>query len=353
MSKFTDLLNKLNIDETYTKPIKAKPILDSVKENTLYQVPNMNYMADTLWLPETKEGYHFLLVLVDLGTNKFDMEPMIGDTIKSISPNEALEAMQTIFKRRILTMPVGSIRTDGGNEFKGAFEKYCYNNNILLRKAISGRHKQLSNADSLCRQLGRLLNGYMNHMEKKTKKTYREWTDVIDVIRKDLNNIRSVKDFKHQSDIKTNDVIMIGNKYNIGDSVFRKLEKPQTALGKYQNTSNFREGDYRWDTKPRLIKRVLNYPNQFRYILEGIKTASFTEQELMPSKKIEEIKQYNDNNEEILTVKAIIGKKIIKKKLHYLVWWEGFKKSESTFEPEDNLIEDGLQDYIDDYNENN
>jgi hypothetical protein len=28
MSKFTDLLNKLNIDETYTKPIKAKPILD-------------------------------------------------------------------------------------------------------------------------------------------------------------------------------------------------------------------------------------------------------------------------------------------------------------------------------------
>ena len=59
MSKFTDLLNKLNIDETYTKPIKAKPILDSVKENTLYQVPNMNYMADTLWLPETKEGYHY------------------------------------------------------------------------------------------------------------------------------------------------------------------------------------------------------------------------------------------------------------------------------------------------------
>jgi hypothetical protein len=30
----------------------------------------MNYMADTLWLPETKDGYHFLLVLVDLGTNK-------------------------------------------------------------------------------------------------------------------------------------------------------------------------------------------------------------------------------------------------------------------------------------------
>ena len=48
MSKFTDLLNKLNIDETYTKPIKAKPILDTVKENTLYSVPNMNYMADTL-----------------------------------------------------------------------------------------------------------------------------------------------------------------------------------------------------------------------------------------------------------------------------------------------------------------
>jgi hypothetical protein len=68
------LIKKLGINEKYTKPIK-KPIFDKVRENT-YPKANYNYMADLLHLPTTKEGFSYLLVIVDLWSNEFDMEPL-------------------------------------------------------------------------------------------------------------------------------------------------------------------------------------------------------------------------------------------------------------------------------------
>jgi hypothetical protein len=214
-------------------------------------------MADVLHLPTTGWGYRFLLVIVDIGTNEFDIEPMKGTSKSTVSDKEVVEAMKTIFKRKWLNRPDGSIRVDQGNEFKGSFTDYCYKNNILLRRGLGGRHKQLGNIDAFCQQLGRLFNGYMNHMEEKTRKTYRNWTDVIDIVREDLNEIRRVKNTISPFDVKTPDVILTGNKYNVGDKVFRKLEKPKDALGNNQPTANFRVGDYRYDLKPREIKKNL------------------------------------------------------------------------------------------------
>ncbi len=148
-------------------------------------------------------------------------------------------------------------------------------------------------------------------------------------------------------------MVLTGNKYNIGDKVFRKLEKPKDALGKNQNTSNFRAGDFRWELKPREIVRVLPYPKQFRYIIQGFKNVSFTEAELRPAENIQAPKQYDSKGNEVYTVKDIIGKKIINKKIHYLIWFEGEKKTESQWISEKDLIEDGLKDEIDEYNENN
>ena len=48
----------------------------------------------------------------------------------------------------------------------------------------------MANIESLNIILGRLLNGYMNTKELETGKLYREWTNVIDIIRIDLNKIR-------------------------------------------------------------------------------------------------------------------------------------------------------------------
>ena len=58
--------------------------------------------------------------------------------------------------------------------------------------------------ERLNRDLGRLFNGYMNKIEKKTNKVYREWTDIIDSVREKLNifrkrNIDKLKELQNES----------------------------------------------------------------------------------------------------------------------------------------------------------
>jgi len=43
---------------------------------------------------------------------------------------------------------------------------------------------------------------------------------------------------------------------------------------------------------------------------------------------------------------------MIGNKKYYLVWWLGYKKKESTWDPSNNLIKDGLKEYIDEYENN-
>ena len=71
-------------------------------------------------------------------------------------------------------------------------------------------------------------------------------------------------------------------KYKVGDLVNVLLEEPRTMLDKKQPTKNFRMGDLRLEKKKRKITKVLYYngPNPYRYLIEGLPNASYTEQEL-------------------------------------------------------------------------
>ena len=70
-------------------------------------------------------------------------------------------------------------------------------------------------------------------------------------------------------------------KYKVGDIVFFKSDRPLNALGRFQPTNIFREGDFRFNIKdPRAIKSILHYPKNIRYILEGNKKTSYAESEL-------------------------------------------------------------------------
>jgi hypothetical protein len=46
------------------------------------------------------------------------------------------------------------------------------------------------------------------------------------------------------------------------------------------------------------------------------------------------------------TVREIIDKKTIKRKIYYQIWWSGYLKKHATWELKSNLIEDGLQNRI-------
>lgn len=340
MKKFKELIKELNIDERFTKPrLKTQQVFNKVKDN-LPMIEDFNFMADTLYLPETKEGYKYLLVVVDLASNEFDIEPM-----KNVDTKTTSSAFQKMMKRKYLNFPK-IIRTDAGSEFKDKFTKMLTKNDVLQKTALPKRHQQMANVESLNKQLGRLFNGYMNMKEKETGKVFREWTNVIESVRKGLNEIRKIEIKKDVSeyDYPTFDPDA-KPKFKVGDMVHEKLDYPENALGNKQPTENFRVGDVRYSMVPKKIEKVIymnTYP-YYRYMLSGINKASYSEYELIKSRfRTERYK-----------VKAIIDSRDVGRTKEYLVWWQGYKKKEATWEPRKNLIQDGLKNMIDEYEANN
>jgi hypothetical protein len=335
-----ELIKKLKIDETLTKKTKNKQKKYNSIKNNIPLIEDYNFMCDLLELPKTKEGYKYLFAIVDLASDEFDIEPL-----KTKTPDEVLKAYKKCISRPHINKAYASIRTDNGNEFEGVFTKFLYDNSILHKKNLPNRHKQMANVERLNYELGRLFNGYMNYKETETGKVYREWTDVLDIVRTDLNKFRKKK-LNRSTNIDNLPVfpmdIAKNPKYKIGDIVHQKLDTPENALGNKQPTSNFRVADYRYSNVPKKIVRVLymnDYP-YYRYLLEGLPNVSYSEYELLPSKE----------KETKYKVKKIIGKKKVKNKTYFLVWWQGYLKKDSTWEEEKQLLEDGLQNEINEYN---
>lgn len=333
------IIKKLNIDEKLTKPRTNKQKIFNHIKNNIPLLEDYNFMADLMELPTTKEKFKYLLVVVDLASDEFDIEPLTNK-----SADDVLNGFKNMFKRKHIKKPYASIRTDGGGEFKGVFHKWLYDNNILHKIALPQRHTQLSNVDSLIKLLSRLFVGYMNEKEKKNGRTYREWTDILQFVRKELNKIRKkkLKNYVDPNEYPSFDYEKAGaSKFKIGDVVHYKLDYPENALGHKQPTSNFRVGDFRYSHAPRKIIKIIymnGYP-WYRYIIDGIPNASFSEYQLLPSK-------YKQSR---YKVKKIIGDKMINNKRHFLIWWVGYKKSDATYEPETQLRKDGLGNEIDEY----
>ena len=306
------ILKSLGVDETYSKPVKIKKQFSKTKDN-IPLIENYNFMADLLELPKTKKGFIYLLVVVDLATDEFDIEPMTNN--KSLT---VVDAMKKIFKRRYLKKPYASIRTDGGPEFKMAFDKFCFENSILHKVGIAGRHQQMSNVERLNRELGRLFNGYMNGIEEKTGETYKEWVEVVPKVRVMLNSFRKKPEGNPWTDIYPTVNVLIEPKFKVDDIVYRMSEKPLDALGRKQNTQNFRMGDYRWDMIPRKIVRVLRYGGDvpIRYLLENLPNVAYAEYELKEAKEKEAMYQ----------VQSIKAKRTIKGVKEILVKFKGYKK---------------------------
>jgi hypothetical protein len=308
------ILKELKINEKYSKPIKIKKEFSRVKDNIPLKA-DYNFMADLLELPETKKGYKYLLVVVDLATDEFDIEPITNN--KSLT---VVDAMKRMFKRRYIKKPYASIRTDGGAEFKDAFDKFCYENNILHKIGVAGRHQQTANVERLNRELGRLIIGYLNSVEEKELKTFKEWVEIVPKIRTMLNDFRKKPEGDPFTDIYPTVDLKKQPKYKEGDVVYRMSEKPLDALGRKQPTQNFRMGDYRWDIVPRKIVRVLRYAGKvpIRYILENLPNVAYAEYELMPA----------EEKEALYIVESVKAKRTIRGEKQLLIKWKGYKKAE-------------------------
>jgi hypothetical protein len=290
MSTIKEIAKQLGIDERYTKALKQPKVFNKVKDNIPLKA-DYNFMADLLFLPTSKRGFKYLLVMVDLANNEFDIEEMRNKESATV-----LQAMKLIFARGILKKPYASIRTDAGSEFKGVFHKYLYDQNIMQKVALTNRHTQLANVESLNKQLGRLFNGYMNKKELETAKPYTNWTDIIGAVRTKLNKARKKVLPKDPTDYpyapfdsskivkkgKKTVLMSVQPKYKVGDRVHRMLDYPKNALG-IKQSGTFRQGDFRYEIDPRKVEQIFYYAGSipYRYKLSGISNASFSESQMM------------------------------------------------------------------------
>ena len=375
MTTIKDIMKDIGVSNKVlkaTKSIQKPEHFNSVKDN-IPLVKDLNLQGDLLFLPKTNEGYKYLLVVTDLATNLFDVEPL-----KEKNATSVLLALVKLFKTsKYIKQPKASFSTDAGSEFKDVVDKWLYKNNIVHKVSIPGRHTQTSNVESLNRLLGRILNNYMSQKELDTGKQYFEWTDILDYIVKELNKVRKNKNLpKDIYDATYPDFNMVGTeiktdekpvkttleskyeiwngstdgkiynellpKFRVGQMVYRKLDKPRNALGNKQSTDAFREGDFRLSiTEPRKIKRILYYNTEpyYRYILNDVPRVSYPESEL----------RLATEKREKYIVTRIVDKKKIKGKICYLIKWKGIKKP--TWEPRSELIKD-IPDMITEFENN-
>ena len=115
MDKILKTLN-INQPKITIKP-KKENIFNKVK-NGVPPIENYNFQADLLHLPTTKYRYKYLVVIVDLWSNNFDIEP-----IRNKTPADVLKAMKKIMTREYIPDIKASLRTDSGTEFRGIFHK--------------------------------------------------------------------------------------------------------------------------------------------------------------------------------------------------------------------------------------
>ena len=286
------ILKRFNINEKLTKPRLTQKQFNKVRDN-VPMIEDYNFMADLLHLPETADGYKYLLVVVDLATREFDIEP-----IKTTDSKSTVEAMERMFKRQYIKKPYSSIQVDGGAEFNKFFTQWCRANDILLKRTMPYKHSQNSMVGSLNNQLGRVFNGYMNKVESDTGEVYREWIDIIDEVREELNKYRKVKMPENVSDVDYPffDQTIVP-RFKVGDFVHYKLSYPQNALGQKQPTSNFRTGDYRYSHDPNKIVKVIQMNTEpfYRYMLYDMPNVSFSEYELLKTyNNKSKLKKIND-----------------------------------------------------------
>lgn len=328
--------DKLGIDETLTKPIKYH--YPKVVNQTFPQ-SGYNYEADLVELPTTTKGkYNALLSVTDVYSHYCDFEPL-----KTKNAPEVLKAFKTIFARGILPLPKATIRTDNGGEFKSVVDKYMYDNNILHNWSLPDRHKQMGNVENLNRQLGRILMTYLTNKSQALGHPYYDWTDIVDITRHALNDFK-----KHPKDISMSKYtpkplnLAEEPKYDVGDLVYRRLEKAKDEYGNKYHNSKFRQGDVRYEVnEPRKIVKVLAYTSNdpWRYIIAGLPNVSYAEAELLPAKESEEKR----------IVHKIWDKMSQNKIVYYRVWFKKELKKDSLWLARDQLLEDGLDEYIQEY----
>lgn len=308
---------------------------------------NQIQQADLLFLPNDN-NYRYALVVVDNYSKMCDAEP-----IKTKTNDAVLAAFKTIYKRKILTLPTRKIEVDAGTEFKGSVSKYFRDNNVTVRVANTGRHRQQALVERKNQAIGKAIFKRQTHQEVLTGEVSTDWIKDLPTIVK-LLNVRAARNLKKQLRKKkktkiSTDPRCSGDACNlipIDTKVRVALEYPINPATGERIHGKFRSTDIRFNPAVRVVKDILLTPNQPpMYLLDGnvgrdkIEPVAYTKAQLQIIPSNEKAPNYKAirGKPKQWVAEKIVGKKKINNKILYKVHWYGFEEKDDTWEPASKL----------------
>jgi hypothetical protein len=339
-----DTHNKINNLMKIPKKDKGRDIdyYEYTKENGTHQV-------DVLYMPND-DGFKYILSVVDTSSRLMD-----GRALKTLTMKDIIEKLKDIYNGDYLEQPD---KIQGDKEFDNEQFKNAFKNSIVRITKV-GRHKQQGFVENRNYLLGRILHKRMNseeiynndfagHNDHYSKSWVKYLPRIIEVINKKFYRKRPVeKDINKPVvfNTKTNGKILTILKPDTKVRVI--LEEPRDTKDKKLH-GRFRASDLRYENKIRTIENIILKPmHPPRYKISGIDNIYYSKNELQEVKDDE--RYIPSKTIEKYIVEKLLKKKKIKNKIYYLVKWAGYSHAHNTYEPRDNLIADGLQDMIDDF----
>lgn len=275
--------------------------------------------ADLLFLPRDKFGYKYALVVIDIFSNRVDIEPLKIKSAESVA-----KAFNKIYERGILDIPK-FMSVDSGAEFKGSTLTYLTSKKIVVTVSATQRHSQTAFVEYANKLIGKAIGYLQAEKEIETNKTVKGWLDdvkeIVETIndqanknslrnkaretevfkqasKKTLLRNRSANDevdelinqikFKKQPNIIKDDIPLAGKnaaKIGIlpeGTKVRIALDYPINAVTNEKLHGNFRVGDIRFSKNIHEIVKIILTPNQpVSYLVSQIKNRSFLSNQLL------------------------------------------------------------------------
>jgi hypothetical protein len=298
---------------------------------------NVANQCDILYLPNDG-GYKYLLVVVDIGTKKCDVEPL-----KVRDAGTVKTALKAIYARKIIKQPL-RLEVDGGTEFRGEFQKH-FSKILNIITKVANRSRQQSVVESKNGQIGEVLNTAMLADEMANDATSKKWVYLLKPMVKLLN-----KEYAVEPKMTDIEAPVITNKFtedilDIGTKVRVQLDKPVNYVDGKPEVGKFRKGDIRWSKDVKTITRFFLRPNQVPlYQVDDDARVAYSRFQLQLVADNEVMPISRDGAEAY--AQKITDKKTIKSKVYYTVLWEDGSTSQ---EPRSQLIKDGLDNMIKEY----
>ncbi len=320
--------------KSLVKALTKKPGVEKGSDKPFIPLegPNFIHQVDLLFLPED-QGYKYALVATDVGTRLVDAVPL-----KSKQPKGIIDGLKTIHTNGILEKPF-RVHVDSGTEFKGDVKKWLTKNEVKVKTALPGRHRQQAIVENRNKQIGKKLFNRMIEEELQTGEQSNQWIDDLPLVIEEINDKTKERTKLIRKSETGNPYKCKGTTcdlYPIGTRVHVALDAPRDSFGK-KLAGNFRETDLRFSLQPKTIVKILTLPYQPPlYVLDGQPHTAYTKQQLLPYKerKLDEQKirpKKNDKDENVWIVEKIIDKRKLNNRLQLKVKWKGFKQP--TWEP--------------------